>query len=69
MAASLAFLEVQKGKDTVPSYAADFGASTLPFDFVWMTPRVDDVDPCEKFKAKLEKLKAAKPAASPAPAP
>jgi uncharacterized iron-regulated protein len=68
-AASLAFLEVQKGKDTVPSYAADFDAPTLPFDFIWMTPRVDDVDPCEKFKAKLEKLKAAKPAATPAPAP
>ena len=69
MVASLAFLEVQKGKDTVPAYAADFDAPTLPFDFVWMTPRVDDVDPCEKFKAKLEKLKAAKPVVTPAPTP
>lgn len=67
--ASLAFLEVQKGREAVPSYAEDLDASVLPFDFVWMTPRVDDVDPCEKFKAKLEKLKSAKPAATPAPAP
>ncbi|MCU0291599.1 MAG: ChaN family lipoprotein [Thermoanaerobaculaceae bacterium] len=67
--ASLAFLEVQTGKESVPSYADDLDASTLPFDFVWMTPRVDDLDPCEKFKAKLEKLKAAQPAATPVPAP
>lgn len=67
--ASLAILEVEKGKDTAPSYAAAFDAARLPFDFVWFTPRVDDLDPCEKFKAKLEKLKAAKPAATPVSTP
>jgi uncharacterized iron-regulated protein len=32
-----------------------FGAD-VPFDYVWFTPRVDDLDPCEKFKRDLEKI-------------
>ncbi|MFN3202389.1 MAG: ChaN family lipoprotein [Bradymonadia bacterium] len=34
-------------------------ATSMPFDYVWFTPRLDDIDPCERFKARLEKLKAA----------
>ena len=26
-------------------------------DFVWFTPRVDDVDPCEAFREALENMK------------
>jgi uncharacterized iron-regulated protein len=45
--ASLAFLEVSlRGP-----------APALPFDYVWFTPRVDDRDPCEKFRKDLERLR------------
>ena len=27
------------------------------YDFVWYTPRIDDLDPCERFKEQLEKMK------------
>jgi len=32
----------------------------LPFDYVWFTPRVDESDPCEKFREQLEKMRAPK---------
>ncbi len=54
--ASVAFLEVDAGAATPVGYATRFEGS-LPFDYVWFTPRVDDVDPCEKFKRDLERLK------------
>jgi len=44
--ASLAFVEVRTG--TPPG---------LPFDYVWTTPRVDDHDPCERFRKDLERLR------------
>jgi len=28
-----------------------------PFDLVWMTPALEDVDPCEKFRAQLEQMR------------
>ncbi len=53
---SLAFLEVTEGKILPEEYSDDLFADSLPFDFVWFTPRVDDLDPCEKFRESLEKL-------------
>lgn len=53
---SLAFLEVSTGKAEPMAYAPRPGHSTLPFDYVWFTPRLDDVDPCEKFRKQLKKL-------------
>jgi uncharacterized iron-regulated protein len=55
-AASLAFLEVEATRTAPSDYATRF-EGTLPFDYVWFTPRVDDVDPCEKFKKALEQLR------------
>lgn len=49
--AAVAFVEVDAGADA-PS---DYGA--LPYDFVWFTPRVDDVDPCARFRERLERLR------------
>jgi uncharacterized iron-regulated protein len=37
------------------------------FDFLWFTPRVDDVDPCERFREQLEKMRAKPPAAQTPP--
>jgi uncharacterized iron-regulated protein len=57
---SIAFVEVDKEKAEPQQYTLRDGSGRLPFDYVWFTPRVDDEDPCEKFKSQLEKLKKAK---------
>ena len=54
---SLAFLEVNQDMLEPPAYAARFRRQTLPFDYVWFTPRVDDQDPCTTFKEQLKKLR------------
>ena len=48
---SVAFLEV--GGFEEPPLAE----LSTQYDFVWYTPRVDDQDPCERFKEQLEKMK------------
>jgi len=50
---SVAFLEVSTGEIEPGAYAAGFERNVLPYDYVWFTPRVDDLDPCEKFKEEL----------------
>jgi uncharacterized iron-regulated protein len=54
---SLAFLEVRANGSTPAAYAARFERGAFPFDYVWFTPRVDDADPCEKFRQPLERLR------------
>jgi uncharacterized iron-regulated protein len=56
---SLAFLEVDQQKTEPYSYALPYPNGRLPFDYVWFTPRVDDENPCEKFKSQFEQLKKA----------
>lgn len=51
---SIAFVEVERGVE-VPGSKAD--APERSFDLVWYTPRVDEVDPCEKFSHELERLR------------
>ncbi|MCW5749934.1 MAG: ChaN family lipoprotein [Alphaproteobacteria bacterium] len=41
--ATLAFIEVDAARVRPEDYQ-------LPFDFVWFTPRVDDLDPCERMR-------------------
>src|SRR6266852_4864111 len=50
MAASVAFLEVDPAAARAGDYAPRFASDGLPFDYMWFTPKIDDVDPCEKFK-------------------
>jgi uncharacterized iron-regulated protein len=54
--ASLAFVEVDPTALKPGDYAARFVSDALPFDYVWFTPKIDDVDPCEKFKNALETI-------------
>jgi uncharacterized iron-regulated protein len=51
---SLAFVEVEAAAAKPGDYAPRFGAESLPFDYVWFTPRVDDGDPCEKLRKATE---------------
>jgi uncharacterized iron-regulated protein len=55
-AISLAFIEVSPQALQPTAYAARFRRQTLPFDYVWFTPRVDDQDPCVAFQEQLQKL-------------
>ena len=54
---SIAFLEVDKQMPEPHNYALPDPNGRLPFDYVWFTPRVDDENPCEKFKSQFEHLK------------
>lgn len=62
-ALALAFSEVSRasadeGDSGDPAErAAQLGSA---FDLIWFTPRVDDEDPCVRFKRELEKLRAPK---------
>lgn len=47
--ATLSFVEVVEGSHAPSDHQA-------PADFVWFTPRVDDDDPCERFREQLESM-------------
>jgi len=47
--AALAPLEVHDGWTRPADYEAAFGGP-LPYDWVWFTPRMDDADPCARFR-------------------
>jgi uncharacterized iron-regulated protein len=57
---SVAFLEVSQDVLEPTAYAARFRRQTLPFDYVWFTPRVDDQDPCAAFEEQLKKFQKGK---------
>jgi uncharacterized iron-regulated protein len=46
---SIAFAEVEAGKNEPGTYASRWNVTALPFDFVWFTPRANDDDPCAGF--------------------
>jgi uncharacterized iron-regulated protein len=54
---SIAFVEVDQQGTEPQSYALPYPDGRFPFDYVWFTPRVDDEDPCEKFKSQFNRLK------------
>jgi hypothetical protein len=56
---SIAFVEVDNQKTEPQDYAQPARKGRLPFDYVWFTPRVDDEDPCEKFRSQFDQLKKA----------
>jgi uncharacterized iron-regulated protein len=56
---SISFVEVDKQRTQPQSYALPYPDGRLPFDYVWFTPRIDDEDPCEKFKSQFERMKKA----------
>ncbi len=50
--ASVGILEVGAASEDVPE-----AETSAPFDVVWLTPALEDVDPCEKFAAQLERMR------------
>lgn len=53
---SIGLVESYPDRRTPDAYAQDFGAPSLPFDFVWFTPRFDAADPCEAHAGTLQRL-------------
>jgi uncharacterized iron-regulated protein len=54
---SIAFLEVDNHKPEPHNYALPDPNGRLPLDYAWFPARVDDENPCEKFKSQFEHLK------------
>jgi uncharacterized iron-regulated protein len=51
----LAFVEVAIQAQSPDAYAREFHAGTLPFDFVWFTPRMRRDDPCAALLERIQK--------------
>jgi len=51
---AVGLLQVNGGDTSPELYAAGFGARVLPFDFVWFTPRANDVDHCAELRSKKQ---------------
>jgi len=56
---SVGFIEVDNDKRDPLDYGPSGSTGRAPFDYLWFTLRVDDEDPCEKFKAQFENFKKA----------
>ena len=53
---SIGLVESYPDRRTPDDYAQDHGAPSLPFDFVWFTPRFDATDPCQAHAGALKRL-------------
>lgn len=51
---SVAFVQVTKDIQDAAGYAVGFGGA-LPFDYVWFTPRADNIDRCAELKKRFQK--------------
>jgi len=58
---SLGILEVDENLLSVDDYSDEFDTGSVPFDYIWFTPRVDMEDPCEKYAEQLKNMGKAKP--------
>ena len=54
---ALAILEVNAEARTPEDYTWLFQERGLPFDYLWFTPRVDELDPCEAYAEQLRKAR------------
>lgn len=54
--AALAFMEVSADSPTPQDYALALEGAALPFDIIWFTPRLDDIDHCAAHAEQLQKI-------------
>jgi hypothetical protein len=54
---TLGILEVNEAGEDPMDYGQLFQDGGLPFDYVWFTPRLDELDPCEAYAEQLEKAR------------
>ncbi|NKB58581.1 MAG: hypothetical protein GKS00_19805 [Alphaproteobacteria bacterium] len=51
---TVTLIEVEDGETDPTRYASRFSAATLPFDFVWFTPRANDRDYCAELRERFK---------------
>lgn len=54
---ALAFVEVAADQPDPDQYRRGENGAPAPYDYLWLTPRVDDDDPCTKFREQLERMR------------
>ncbi len=54
---TLGFSEVRRDQSDPRRYGIDATTGAAIFDYVWLTPRVDETDPCAKNREQLERLR------------
>jgi hypothetical protein len=54
---TLGFSEVGRDQTDPRRYGVDATTGIAIFDYVWLTPRVDETDPCAKNREQLERLR------------
>lgn len=54
---TLGFSEVGRDQTDPRRYGTDATTGAAIFDYVWLTPRVDEIDPCAKNREQLERLR------------
>jgi len=50
---TIGFTEVSEDNYNIDGYAERWGGTTMPFDYVWFTPRFNREDPCEQLSNML----------------
>ena len=55
--ASLGIVEVRRGETRPEAYVEGAPGLGPAFDYLWLTRRVDNVDPCAKFRQQLEQMR------------
>lgn len=61
---SLGIMEVSEDASTLGPYMQAWDHDTLPFDYVWFTPRAQRNDPCEDMRLHMEKRDSGDPGTS-----
>jgi uncharacterized iron-regulated protein len=51
---SVGLLEARASAPTPEEYVQGFGAKRLPFDYVWFTPRANDIDHCAELREHMK---------------
>jgi uncharacterized iron-regulated protein len=54
---SIGFVEIEDGENDPTAYASRYGATALPFDLVWFTPRANDIDHCAEMEKMMKRHK------------
>jgi uncharacterized iron-regulated protein len=52
---ALTWIEVVEGITSVDIYEKHWGSTQAPFNYIWFTPRVNRIDPCEALKKHTKK--------------
>jgi uncharacterized iron-regulated protein len=64
---AIGFAEVSDGV-TDPAAYAEYYDGSIPFDYLWFTPRDNDIDQCKELEERMKKMKAGHEKAPAAPA-